>query len=345
MSTLSSGTKVKIKSYAEIKKTLKDGCLRNVCFPRDMELFCGREFEVSSHYRQNDTYLLKDSPGWNWCREWLSDVETYDLETPYISMSTPEPDYDNEDDVASVKGGKVAIKGAIPNGSKVQVVDSGYTYSSYDEMAKKMHATKWISGTVSKKGDKGFIVTSKRHEDHDLILYLFESNEDGIQTIISGEGLKVIEEAVQAKKAAPKTKEIKKEEKVTTGIVEKIQKAGKKTVSKQGQMAKTAATLEAARLLNNQLVKIASKKLPLMIRGYADTALGKAIIANALFMGMEVAFPDMPDTDVKKQVASAAVVQAYTEFLASFKAEELLEELFDNAALKKLTDKISAEED
>lgn len=144
---------------------------------------------------------------------------------------------------------------------------------------------------------------------------------------------------------APVKLKQQKEPKVAKTMTERVKDAAKKVSTSQCGIAKTAATLEAARILNTQLVKIASKKLPIMVRGYADTAIGRAVIANALFMGMEVAFPEMSDNDIRKQVARAAVVQAYSEFLADFKAEDMLDELFNMPALKKLTDKIGASEE
>ena len=130
----------------------------------------------------------------------------------------------------------------------------------------------------------------------------------------------------------------------SNSILDRVETAGKTVVDKQAVMAKTALTLEAARILNNQLVAIASKKLPLMVRGYADTAIGKAVIANAFFMGMEMALPNVGDNDVRKQVARAAVVGAYQEFVQSFDVEGVFNDLFTTPALKKMTDRLSAED-
>ena len=130
----------------------------------------------------------------------------------------------------------------------------------------------------------------------------------------------------------------------SNSILDRVETAGKTVVGKQTVMAKTALTLEAARILNNQLVSVAAKKLPLMVRGYADTPIGKAVIANAFFMSMEMALPNVNDNDVRKQVARAAVVGAYQELVQSFDVEGVFNDLFNTPALKKMTDRISAED-
>jgi hypothetical protein len=118
-----------------------------------------------------------------------------------------------------------------------------------------------------------------------------------------------------------------------TGIVENIKTAARKNVDGQCSMAKQALTLEAARILNDTLVKVVTPKLPIMVRGYAKTPLGKAVIANALNIAMEAALVNVPAGDVRKKVAEAAVVMSYQEFLAGFKAEDMLAELFNTPAL------------
>lgn len=146
-----------------------------------------------------------------------------------------------------------------------------------------------------------------------------------------------LDQFVQTKKTqaaiAAGTIKIKEVRPMKTSIVESIKTAARKNVNGQCDMAKQALTLEAARILNDTLVKVVTPKLPIMVRGYAKTALGKAVIANALNIAMEAALVNVPAGDARKKVAEAAVVMSYQEFLAGFKAEDLLAELFNTPAL------------
>lgn len=49
----------------------------------------------------------------------------------------------------------------------------------------------------------------------------------------------------------------------------------------------SAAFLEAGRIANAQLSSIASKKLPIMVRAYADTAVGRLLLANIALMAKD----------------------------------------------------------
>jgi hypothetical protein len=156
-----------------------------------------------------------------------------------------------------------------------------------------------------------------------------------------------LEQFIQAKKTQAAivagTLKIREVKPVSKSILQRVKDAANKNVSGQTDMAKQALTLEAARVLNVQLLKVIEPKLPIMVRGYAKTALGKAVIANALNIAMEAALPNLAPNDPRKKIAEAAVVMSYQEFLAGFKAEELLDELFSNPALANLVGKVSAE--
>lgn len=111
-------------------------------------------------------------------------------------------------------------------------------------------------------------------------------------------------------------------------ITDRIKKAGVKVVQVQGDLAKTAATLEGARILADQLTILAKQKAPMFLRGYIDTPWGKALLMNAAFMIVEVAFPDMPDNHPYKQVANAAVVTTYQEVIQGFNIQEMVKQVF-----------------
>ena len=136
------------------------------------------------------------------------------------------------------------------------------------------------------------------------------------------------------------TLKIKEVRPMSTGIVARIKSAAQKNVNGQCDFGKQALTLEAARILNDTLVKVITPKLPIMVRGYAKEPLGKAVIANALNIAMEAALVNVPANDPRKKVAEAAVVMAYQEFLAGFKAEDLLAELFNTPALSAILGKL-----
>lgn len=143
-----------------------------------------------------------------------------------------------------------------------------------------------------------------------------------------------------AEEAKPKEK---KDMATKQTITERLKGAGQKVAGAQGDMVKTAATLEAARILNNKLVQIAGSKLPFPFKGYANHPAAKAVLANILLFGMETALPDAKDTDVRKQVAEAAVVQAYGEVLKELNIEELINSVFSGKEMKGLLGKIEEE--
>lgn len=112
------------------------------------------------------------------------------------------------------------------------------------------------------------------------------------------------------------------------GIFDRITEAGKKQLSCQGDLAKTAATLEAARILTEELIAVAKKQTPMYMRGFLDAPYAKAVLTNALMVGVETAFPDLPEDHLYKQVASAAVVVAYQEAIQSFNIQDMIKDLF-----------------
>lgn len=104
--------------------------------------------------------------------------------------------------------------------------------------------------------------------------------------------------------------------------------------------AKSAAFMEAGRIANNQVAKIAAKKLPVMIRGYADTPFGKLVIANAAIMAIEHL---RPEDQRAKALARAMAVQAYQEAIQTLDIEGLLEELFSNKSVSRAMENVGDE--
>lgn len=223
---------------------------------------------------------------------------------------------------------------AFKNGTKVKITDHGQTYSSWTEMASRLSATNFINNKHLPNGTEGVILNSAITKE--ITLYLIE-DENGFQVIMNSKGFQVLPDEIKKEKKITK-KETK--QMADGGVVGKVTAAGKKVVGAQKAMAKTAATLEAARIFNNQLAKVASKKLPTLVRGYADTPVGRAVMANLILVGIETTMPHVGETDVRKQVARAAVVESYGVLMQSFKLEDMLTELFEMPALRGLTEKI-----
>lgn len=151
----------------------------------------------------------------------------------------------------------------------------------------------------------------------------------------------------EVKQKELKTKIIKNEKEkdvMTKGIVDRVKKGAENTVKNQQSIAKTAAVLEGARILNNQLIKAIKPKLPMMVRGYAETPIGKAVLANILMFGIETAMPDVSESDIRKQLAKAAVVTSYQEVIQSLDIEGMINQIFESPALKKITSKLNAED-
>lgn len=111
-------------------------------------------------------------------------------------------------------------------------------------------------------------------------------------------------------------------------------------IDKNKQTAVSAAFMEAGRIANNQVAKIASKQLPVMLRGYADTALGKLVLANAANFAAQKLRPQ--DQRLGK-LTGAMMVQAYQELYADFDIEQMIEDLLENSTIKKALKTVDAE--
>ena len=111
-------------------------------------------------------------------------------------------------------------------------------------------------------------------------------------------------------------------------------------VSKNVDLGTSAAFLEAGRIANNQLSSIAGKKLPIMVRAYADTALGRLILANIALLAQE---HFRPDDEKLKKLANAMTVSAYQEVLQQFDIEQFIDDLLSNATIKKALKTVDSE--
>lgn len=113
------------------------------------------------------------------------------------------------------------------------------------------------------------------------------------------------------------------------------------TITNAIEINKSAAThaayLEAGRIANNQIVKAASKHLPLMARGYADTALGRLLIANA---AMVAAAQLRPNDPTLKKLTMAMATAAYQQVIQSVDIEGIINSMLNSPEIKAAIDKM-----
>lgn len=117
----------------------------------------------------------------------------------------------------------------------------------------------------------------------------------------------------------------------------------KKLAQQNVELAKTAAFLEAGRVANNQLSKVAGKKLPIMVRAYADTPLGRLIIANLANVAQQ---HFRPSDEKLALLAGAMVTASYQEVLNQFDIEGFIEDLLADKKIKSaLSSMVEVEEE
>ena len=99
----------------------------------------------------------------------------------------------------------------------------------------------------------------------------------------------------------------------------------------------SASFLEAGRISNNQLNKLVAKKLPIMVRGYADTTLGRVVLANLAQMALENFRPQDPKAT---RLGQAMVTEAYGQLIQEFNIEEILADLLKSSGVAKALTKL-----
>lgn len=159
-------------------------------------------------------------------------------------------------------------------GAIVVVSDSGNTYST---PSKEVERGLGLNNSLHKRSHRApegpsFVLKNMfvGDDSYSTQCFCLIENLDYGQYVIGIEGLK---EAFTVKQEKEKPMAIAK-----TTIAERLKGGLKKVIDAQPVMGKTAATLEGARIINKQMVALASKKLPLMLRGYADTLVGRAFL-------------------------------------------------------------------
>lgn len=96
----------------------------------------------------------------------------------------------------------------------------------------------------------------------------------------------------------------------------------------------TAAKLEAGKIGLKQMSKLVQPAIPMMLRGYADTAMGRVALANIFHFA---ASNYAGGNDKVKVVADAMLEAAMVEFVGSFNIEEIFEKVIGGIDISKLT--------
>jgi len=103
------------------------------------------------------------------------------------------------------------------------------------------------------------------------------------------------------------------------------------------EAAKVAAKLTAGNILNDRAIKLVQPHLPMMVKGYADTDLGRAIVANVIAGAvMHVA----PTNDKAVMASEAMIHSAMVTLVGTFDIEATVNEFLDGINL----DVLKAEE-
>ena len=92
----------------------------------------------------------------------------------------------------------------------------------------------------------------------------------------------------------------------------------------------TSATIVAGNVINKQVVNLITPRLPIMVRGYASTELGEAVIAN-LVAG--VIIHTLPHNEKAVKAAECMIQAASVSFLSSFNIEGMVEDLLKDFQL------------
>ena len=98
---------------------------------------------------------------------------------------------------------------------------------------------------------------------------------------------------------------------------------------------KASAKMRTGKMINKRVVGVIAPRLPLMIRGYAQSDLGEAVIANIVAMAI---IKYLPTNEKAVLAADAMIVGAADEFIGSFNIEEMIDEVLDGINLDTLKD-------
>lgn len=107
-------------------------------------------------------------------------------------------------------------------------------------------------------------------------------------------------------------------------------------------VATSAAFMEAGRIANSQASKFAAKQLPMMVRGYAETAIGRLVLANIAQMAQEHFRPN--DQRLKK-LSQAMMVSAWQEVYQQIDIDGFIDQLLENKGMARAFEKLAQAEE
>ena len=117
---------------------------------------------------------------------------------------------------------------------------------------------------------------------------------------------------------------------LTLNEVSQVMVEGNKTAFKQGAKRRTG------KMINKRVIAAITPRLPLMVRGYATTDLGEALIANTVAAAL---IKYMPTNERVTLAADAMITAAADDLIGSFNIEAMIDEVLDGIDLSSLKDK------
>lgn len=141
----------------------------------------------------------------------------------------------------------------------------------------------------------------------------------------------------------PNYQQIPKSKKENTmplnATTDKISYALANTVSVNKDAFTQASYLTAGKIVNNKLGDLAGKALPMFLRGYAKEPLGAVVIANLLTVAVKQL---RPNDERLGRLANAAMTAAYSDFIASFDIEGMIDSLLKSPEIERALDTLGA---
>lgn len=105
--------------------------------------------------------------------------------------------------------------------------------------------------------------------------------------------------------------------------------------------AVSVAKIEAGRIAVKQAVKLVKPAVPMMARGYLETALGELAVANLFKFAVD---NFAPNNDKAKLVADAMLQGAMLGAIQSLNVEQMINDVMDKVDISKFTDVAKSEE-
>ena len=125
----------------------------------------------------------------------------------------------------------------------------------------------------------------------------------------------------------------KKQNKKGNKMTNKLTQVAGNVVDVNKDALKLAAKLEVGKVATAQLKKVVKPKLPMMVRGYADSPLFDIVLANAV----GVALREYASNNEKAQIVAEAMIQsAAVEMVSSFNINDMINEMLETIDISKI---------